>query len=268
VWQHDKQGAAPVQASIGQVAQRRNFYDEETEIRLNNEVEIPGSRAIQKILDREPVDTDGMVDLVVYVGTMIRRVPFHRQWAGEISKDLLPKALVEVRENGRELVRRLAAENQHNDEWINERFGWIDAATEKLAKDTPTEVTDQMNSPFPSELIVGALLDLTWRVLETPGPQFFVTSDNPAAYFRWEGFGLGGHETELVFPLSPTVALHGSRHRGSRNLARLRVPPRTVREINKRLVSQASRFVFTHDKPNWLPKLLPRTDLGFMRLGW
>jgi hypothetical protein len=178
------------------------------------------------------------------------------------------KALTEVRENGRELVRRLAAENNHSDEWISERFGWIDAATEKFAKDTPREVIEQMNNPFPSQIIVAALLGMTWRVLETSGPQFFITSDNPAAHFRWEGYGLGGQETELAFPLSPTAALHGSRHRVSRNFARLPVHQKTVREINKRLVSQASRFVFTHDKPSWLPKLLPRTDLGFMRLGW
>ena len=41
-----------------------------------------------------------------------------------------------------------------------------------------------------------------------------------------------------------------------------------MREINKRIVSQATRFVFTHDKAPWLPKLLPRTDLGIMRIGW
>ena len=87
-------------------------------------------------------------------------------------------------------------------------------------------------------------------------------------YFRWEGYGLGGEETELAFPLSRTVALHGSRQRASKNFFYVDAAQKTVREINKRLVSQAARFVFTHDKVGWLSKLLPRNDLGVMRIGW
>ena len=58
-------------------------------------------------------------------------------------------------------------------------------------------------------MILGALLDMTRRIVESTGPQFFITSDNPAVYFLREGYGLGGEETEVVMPISTIVALHG-----------------------------------------------------------
>jgi hypothetical protein len=46
------------------------------------------------------------------------------------------------------------------------------------------------------------------------------------------------------------------------------VKQKTVREFNKRLVRDATRLVFTHDKAPWLANLLKRDDLGLMRVGW
>lgn len=268
VWQHDKQNKTAVAAAISQVAQERDFYSDETEDRLHYDVEKPGGNAVEKILDKKRLKPDEVSSLMLHIGTMIRRVPFHRQWAAEIGKDLFPNALAETRQNAYQYVKAYATYHGHRNEWIEERIREVDSICDRYAQETPKWAIDQMNDPFPREVIVGALLDMTWRIVESSGPQFFVISDNPVAYFRWEGYGLGGKETELVFPLSPSIALHGSRQRQHASLTRFRASQRIVREINKRIVSQASRFVFTHDNPYWLSKLLTRSDLGVMRIGW
>ena len=191
---------------------------------------------------------------------MLRRVPFHREWARAISKDLIPKAMETMRENARRHGLRFAVANQLGDEWVDHWMKQIDEAIGRLDGKASEETTKQMHNPFPSEIIVATLLDMTWRVIETSGPQLFITSDNPAVYIRYEGYGLGGKEAELAFPISPNVALHGSRNRLHPNFSHVKSRQKVVREINKRLVSQATRFVFTHDKASWLSKLLPRDD--------
>jgi Protein of unknown function (DUF4238) len=268
IWQHDKRGGESACAAIKQVAQQRNFYEPETETTLNTAVEIPGNNAIDKILDQQPLTIEEQIDVAIYVGTMLRRVPFHREWARAISKDLIPKAMETVRENARRHGLRFAAANQLGNEWVDHWMKQIDEAIGRLDGKASEETTKQMHNPFPSEIIVATLLDMTWRVIETSGPQLFITSDNPAVYIRYEGYGLGGKEAELAFPISPNVALHGSRNRLHPNFSHVKSRQKVVREINKRLVSQATRFAFTHDKASWLSKLLPRDDLGVMRIGW
>ena len=46
------------------------------------------------------------------------------------------------------------------------------------------------------------------------------------------------------------------------------IKQKTCGEFNKRMVRDATRFVFTHDKAPWLAKLLKRDDLGLMRVWW
>jgi hypothetical protein len=268
IWQHDKCRDDPVQAAISKVAQERDFYGAETEELLNLAVEIPGGNAIDKILGTQPLTLEDQIHLAIHIGTMLQRTPFHRQWTKEISKDIVPKAIEMVREHGHTQIRLFAQANRRSEEWVNAWLTQMGQSIEKLDGKAPQEAIERMNNPFPSETIVAVLLDLTWRIVESGGPQLFITSDNPAVYFRAEGYGLGGKETEVVMPISTTVALHGSRNRCHPNLTRVKASQQTVREFNKRMVRDASRFVFTHDKAPWLAKLLRRDDLGLMRIGW
>jgi hypothetical protein len=268
IWQHDRQRDVPISAAIRRVAQERDFYDPATEKLLNTQVEIPGGDAIDKILAKRPLTPEEFVDLIIHVGTMLRRVPAYRQWAKEVSGDIMPKAMEMVREHGRIQVRQLAEANQLSEEWVSTWLEQMEHSIERLDGKAWEIATERTNQPFPSERILAALLDMTWRIVESTGPQLFITSDNPAVYFRAEGYGLGGEETEVVMPLSTKIALHGSRNRNHPNLTPMTIKQKTVREFNKRMVRDATRFVFTHDKAPWLANLLKRDDLGLMRVGW
>ena len=69
----------------------RDFYDPATEQRLNRQVEIPGGDAIDTILASQPLTREAFVDIIIHVGTMLRRVPFYRKWAKEFSGDIMPE---------------------------------------------------------------------------------------------------------------------------------------------------------------------------------
>lgn len=268
VWQHAKSGSPPILVQIAQAAQEKNFYGPETEKRLTNEVENPANAVMGKIHGDEALSPQDRTDLARYVGTMIRRTPFHRQWAASLTDQVMPKALETTSNAARELVPRIAAQNGHGQEWIAERMAQIEQTIKGYAKKLPNFVVKQRNDPFPSDVIVAALLDMTWRIVRSAGPQFFIISDNPACFFRWEGYGLAGEETEIVLPLSPRLCLHGCRQRAAMDYAYVDATQKIIREINKRIVSQATRFVYAPERPVWLPPLLARSDLGVMRLGW
>jgi Protein of unknown function (DUF4238) len=209
IWQHDRQRDTPVSAAIKRVAQERDFYDPLTEKLLNTQVEIPGGDAIDKILTKQPLTREEFVDLLNHVGTMLRRDPFYRQWAKEVSCHIMPKAMEMVREHGRNHVRKLAQVIQLSEKWVNAWLEQMEQSIERLDGRASEIAIERMNYPFPSEIILNALLDMTWRIVESTGPQFFITSDNPAVYFRAEGYSLGGEDTEVVMPISTAEALHG-----------------------------------------------------------
>lgn len=144
----------------------------------------------------------------------------------------------------------------------------IDRLENEFTEQAPQEILDQIDCPFPSAFWVHLFLDMSWHVLVTGGPQFFITSDNPV-FWKWaEGHGLGQPHSEFALPLSSTHALHGS-WRGPRRGLVLEHPARQkwVREINKWTASHADRFAYYHKPASWLTDLLSREKLNLWLLG-
>ena len=262
LWLHEKQGGTPRHAAIKNVVQSKGFYSENTEKLLAQSVELPGNEAIRKLITGQRINLNERFDLAVYVGTMLRRVPYHRRWAS----GLVPDTLSLVTGNIRDQIRQLAAEGALDPALTERRFREVEAFEEKASRETPKEVTERINNPIPSEAIVGALFVMTWRVVESTGPQFFITSDNPAFYFRGEGYGLGNEPSEVTMPLSTRFALHGSRRGTPRALRFVKARQLFVREFNKRLVSQSDRLTFYHEPAPWLLGLMARAELGLFAI--
>lgn len=91
-------------------------------------------------------------------------------------------------------------------------------------------------------------LNKSYCVLTCSGDPEFITCDSPLSVFAANktgralvGVGIGLRQAEIVLPLSPYRAI---RLRGGPQPARQRVSDRLVRDINRRLVYQADRYVF------------------------
>jgi hypothetical protein len=191
------------------------------------------------------------------------RVPFHRRWA----LTLVPHALSLVVNNLRSQILAIASEGGVSPELIARRLREIDEAEEKFNREIPAEALAQVNSPLPSKVITSTLVAMTWRLVESTGPQFFITTDNPCFFFRSEGFGLGNDQSEFCLPLSTNYALHGCWQSSGSDLVHARVDQRTVREINRRLVSQTDRVAFYHKPAPWLFKILLKEELFLREVG-
>ena len=75
-------------------------------------------------------------------------------------------------------------------------------------------------------------------------------------------------ESELSFPLSTHYALHGSWQQADENPVFIRAEQALVKEMNRRMVSEAERLVFYYQPAAWISKLFKKADLSLNKIEW
>ncbi len=124
----------------------------------------------------------------------------------------------------------------------------------------------QVRSPWPSEQVHELAMRKTWRLLVAKGPESFVTSDCPAVFF--EGIGLSSPDSELTIPLSPTIALIAD-HKGAKaSLHVFNVRNQMIREVNRRVVAHAERFIFAATPQPWVSLVAHKARPYLSRIQW
>jgi len=262
VWVHDKRGGKARLASIAKLAQSKAFYTPETESLLARMVEQPGNRVIQKLVTNTEITVEERLQVALYIGVMLKRVPTHRRRSSEMIPGVLKETVDEIRQQLKEMANDLQADPAI----LTKRELELDAAERKFPVHPPAEMLRQIREPWPSKNIVELLFRMTWRILISSGPTFFVTSDNPAFFFQ--SYGLGRKESELSFPLSGKYCLHGSWQRAPSGLIFFRAEQPLVKQINLRLVSQAERLVFYHQSTEWIASLFGTSEPQLSVIRW
>jgi hypothetical protein len=263
IWLHDKKTGESRLAKIAQVAQSKEYYLPETEESLAREVESPANVVMRKLIDNQLLDAAERFRLTFYLGTMLKRVPFRRRRAMEMYPNVLNDTISRVRQQITELARSLP---DIDPELVTRRLSEVEAARTKFQNEPPVEIIQQMREPWPSEGMLDAIHAMTWRVLISTGPQYFITTDNPAFFFG--AYGLATPEAELCFPLSTTHALHGCWQRVGADLVFLQARQQFVKEINRRLAGATERLAFYHERAPWLEIILRKKDPYLSAIRW
>lgn len=264
LWQFDKQAQtfSTKAASIAKIAQRRSFYDDDDERMLNELVEVPGNRVLRKLRSGHlDLSDEERGYLSVYIATMLKRVPHHRAKC----MTMAPQSLAKVTSELRHQIRAYAGSGQISPETAAKRLAETDAAEAKYSAELPDNVRDQIRSPWPTEAIVDLVYGMHWRFVCAVGGQFFVTTDNPAFFF--ECYGFGTEHSELTFPVSDELAIFGSWTCVTKNN---RIVRRTqfVKEANRRLINEATRFVYYRSKADWIATVAARKTPYLSRIRW
>jgi hypothetical protein len=138
---------------------------------------------------------------------------------------------------------------------------------EKWRAELPINViAEHIRSPWPTAEVFRSLGQMTWRVMTTNGQSFFITSDNPATFFRC--WAVARPESEMVFPISTTEALHGSFQKPILEVLRVEVPQSFVRVVNGHVAHAATRFCFYHEDVDWIQKMWRKSDPYLSRIRW
>jgi hypothetical protein len=164
-------------------------------------------------------------------------------------------------------MQQLAELGQISPELATRRLQELEVAHKKFTRELPESVVNQIRDPRPSIQMIEAIVAMRWRMVRAREPDFFITSDNPAFYH--EAYGLGTERSELRFPLSPGLALHGCRAVGSAEVVSVHdVPREWVHEFNRSVASGASAIAMSHRRASFLPTLLRRKNPYLFRLVW
>ena len=262
IWSYGKRERRVVLAPIKTVAQESGYYDAEDEERLNRIVEIPANCIFRKLRQRSPLAGDDREKLELYVGTMLMRVPHRRRKAG----DLYPKVLDEILDDVASQIRALVQQGSVSQEIADQRLAQIDGLRGMYRSSPPAEIVDLIRNPWPSDNVMTVVRQMTWRIVEAPRGFHFLTSDNPAHFFEFEG--LASKQSEMTFPLASDLALIANWQGPPRGLGYARLRPALVREVNRRVASNAEYAVFYHAREERVADLAVKVRPYLSRIQW
>lgn len=260
VWMFDKRSGRWTQPAIKRAAQERDYFAPHIETELAHTIEAPGHAALQVLRDGGRITPPARDALALYVAVMVMRVPRKRRKA----REMIPGALSESIGNSRSEFEDLRSDE--NSTRIDELLQELERVERSYTERLPPTVTELVESPWPSAKVLTAVRQLTWRIIEAPDNQYFVTSDNPAHFF--DDLGLGTDRAELSVPLSRRFALHGSWQGDRGGTWKARGTQELVAELNRRQCFGAERFIFSHRRAPWVRTQLSRVHLGFKGIDW
>ncbi len=263
LWQYDKQRDSFARVSLSTAANEADFYPAEVEVQLANDVEAPANVVIEKLRAGQAVTSKERADLAFYIATMLKRVPASRKKGME----LLPSVLEETVRETKELIIRMGQQGLIDPALQARRLAEAEAAAKKFSKQPPPETLERVNSPWPSEQMIASVYFMSWRLLTTVGPSYFMTSDNPVFFFTC--YGLQGEQAELVFPISSDLALHGCwQPLRLKEKQLLKAPQQFVKEFNRRIANAATRFIFYRQNAEWIRTVSQKTEPYLNRIRW
>jgi hypothetical protein len=258
---YDKKDLSSKPLAIKNVAQSPQFYGAEVERELASKLEGPANIILAELRKLRPITEEQRIHFAIYTAAMIKRVPRRRR----LARLLIPNAIEST-------LHKLVADVQAwattttDQELAARRLAELEGIREGFHKDPPQEITDQIDSPWPTAPMIEAVAAMAWRLVSTNGPQFFITSDNPAFFF--EGLGVGTPEGEIAFPLSPTVAFMGSNQGTPGAITLVEIKQKIVREVNRRMAAGAERLIFAREQQPWLTEVMKKSHPYLNRIGW
>ena len=107
---------------------------------------------------------------------------------------------------------------------------------------------------------------MSWRIVMAPAGSSYLTGDAPASFL--ESLGLKNDEAEVVFPLASHVALHMCWQGPPGGTIRLPTSAAIVKEVNRRVAVDAVRFVFYHERQEWVARLANNPAPYLSRIRW
>jgi hypothetical protein len=261
IWMYDKKLRQFTNPGIKSVAQEAGFYNNDVEQQLNEWVEKPANKVLDKLRNQERITDTDRLHLSVYIATMLKRVPKRRAEAFSMIPGVFEKTITKVRTQIQEW-----GQTTQNKELFERRLLEVEAAEKKLRNEVPDFLIEQIRQPWASEEMISAIYTMPWRIAYSPASDFFITSDNPAYFFK--AYGIATPKSELTFPISTDLALFASWQGEQNTTIYVQARPKLVREANKRLISGAERFVFSHRQDDWIEKISDTPNPYLSRIQW
>ncbi len=245
IWVYDKQKARKFQTQIKSIANICGLYPQELEKYLAEDIENPANQVLDKIHGREPLTPGDKITFSNYIAVMWKRVP---ETKNRLKKSA-PEIIAGLREKFHRDLDEAVSKGLANADFAQRRKQEIDEILDRFSNEPPADIWHQVIPIERSPEITASLATMTWRFITFDEKQVFLTGDNPV--FFHSNLGIGSPESELSFPISSHVTLWATRRI---DLAEGYLPGRMsfVKEMNRRIASLATRFVFQGEDEDWI----------------
>lgn len=176
IWMYDKDARGFKPLPVDKVAQAPRYYPDDIEIRLNQEIEIPGSNGIEKLLRQEHLNEEERWSVAQHIFVMHTRGPRRRR----LNQHQIAEALANVFEEMREQVQQTAEPEDDVSKLLQE----ISRLEKKWSNDRPDFVDRIARTPFQSHNTVATVFNMAWHVVPAADGYAYITSDTPAHFLR------------------------------------------------------------------------------------
>jgi len=276
-WVYDKNGGPPHQQTPLNTAVESHFYSfdipgEEPRDVVEQMLSSLESNA-KPILDRWQIpratpNMDEVSEMAIFLAFIHARVPRTVKTVKELGEALAVANLKDLAENPNKLKKywEKYRKDRGNDDTVT--FEQMQDSLRNFEKRFYIKMNKKKALSFSilhALEIYPYLLKMNWCLCSAPHGSFFLTSDMPINVFAWTGrnraiFGGGValESAEVAFPICPDICLlldhqHTQKHR--------RVSKKVVKEINRRTVWMAERFVISPFNTKYVGQLVTRFSI-------
>lgn len=237
-------------------------------------IEYATACVFERIKAQENLSEEERDTFATFLSLMLTRVPNYRKNVERVMGELL---------------KHIAMMDASNIDWLRGNIEMYEKVTGEPLGMSPEEfqktileeghgvsASPTFSLQMMSVNLSGVFLDKTWFYIKATDRVKFLTSDNPLFYHDptrnrdsdWS-VGLADENTEVTFPISRDLALVATRRKGVRP-GYIPVSHQVVKDINRRTVISAQRFVYSSEKSEALNRLVQKymNSSPKMGVGW
>jgi len=240
------------------VAQSKNYYSDEIEKFLSDEIESKANPILKNLRDGIDYCMDDKESLAKYLCIMAQRVEKHKERIDRLK----PEVVESFYERHINAIQNLIEEHPEKRDLLKSRLNELIQMKNEYEQGVPLEVDIKSKEPMLRDAIVDHFISMKWRIILSY-EQEYITSDNPLFFF--EGIGVANDISEVTIPLSKNIGLLMTNESSRDEIVRS-ISPRVVREFNRRTVYFSSRFVYSSKKFSWLNKLMAKKSIKLNRI--
>jgi len=271
IWIYEKGNLDVRKASAKDIANQKHYYsfttpegerDSETFEEILKKIEERAAPVIKNIEERKALTNEQRVWFAFFLAFTMTRVPSFRENVERATGEIMKKA--------NQIWASYPADFESMIEKSEKDTGnKIEMPVEELRKFVLEGQYDvKVDSQFSLAMILLAIdlastfSSMKWTFLEATEDYKFVTSDNPLSFFdpthdpkSFYGVGLSNRNIEITFPISKDLMFRGTwkQSEGYKKLSNKR-----VKDMNRRTVISALRFVFASKRSDILNKFVQK----------
>ena len=254
IWRFDRQESRWERVPVMRAGQRKDFLPLDEEKRLTK-IEQSALGPLNQLRKRSRLSGGDRIAVGKYVAVMIARTERMRsRMADSLSEDIA---------SAKSDPERLALQ------WnvpMAPMLDYLDRIEESLQDDPFRTKNPLLHQVLELPDVLDYIMEMNWQVFTVDSSERFLTGDNPV--FIGKAKGLMPPHGEFLFPLASEVALVGSWQGPKRGLTFMPASSRFIKESNRHVVSRTGRWLYFHEKADWLTRVVQNPSTRIGRESW